>query len=202
VSHVEREALIKSITERVMSPDVEDFLGEDQRRHQFLDMLPTLQTKYLESLDNVSRFYWATTKSRLRSFLSLMPPTEETKIVWSTVQSIGAYSDWLLAHEEYPYEKFTHIFVQLRDRYGMPVDEHGKSRSIMTHLEIHKDYLGKYHGEYLYLRNDEVVNFVETYYEHVDALRSYCADRSYTGLSDEGFKEYLSQHEALQEGWL
>lgn len=195
-----REGMIDSITARITSPEM-NFVSEWRRTYlPLLELLPTLDDAQLAALDNVTRLYFCTTKSRMVSLSFLLHPTE-SEITWSAVFAISAYTEWLIANED-KYDKFIHTLLELRDGYGVTSDEHGKVASLLAHIKVREDYQTKSDGSLMYFKDKDVILLVEENHDRLDALMSYAGERRYRGLSDLEFREYAAQHQSLQQGWL
>jgi hypothetical protein len=126
---------------------------------------------------------------------------DEAERTWDVFMSVSAYSEWLITDSD-RYDKFIYVLTELRNEYGVIADEKGRVNSLMAHLKAKEDYQVKHRSGRNYMRDSEVVWFVEENWERLDALISYAGERGYTGLSASDFGGYLQQHKALQEGWL
>lgn len=195
-----RETLISSVSARLTSPEL-NFITEWKRISvPLLEMLPSLDDSRLYSLDKITELYFATRKSRMLALSFLSDPThsEET---WSNISLIAGHADWLIANEK-RYDKVVHLLMQLRDRYGVTAGESGRVDSFMAHVQVQADYTSRNESLHMYLQNEEVIRLVEEYHGNVEAFIGYAGARGYMGLNSEDFREYLTQHDALQEGWL
>lgn len=195
-----RDNLIASLNLALTSPSL-NFMTHWQRTSSYLvALLPTLSTQRLETLDAVVQLYCSTMKSRMTVLTYLLDP-DEAERTWDVFTSVSAYSEWLLADND-RYDKFIYVLTELRNRYRITADEKGKVNSLMAHLRVKEDYQIHHRSGRNYTRDSEVVWFVEGNWERLDALISYAGERGYTGLSTGDFEGYLTQHKALQKGWL
>lgn len=195
-----REALVASVSARLTSSELNFITNWKGVSSPLLEMLPSLDDSRLYSLDKITELYFATRKSRILALSFLSDPTraEET---WENLSLIAGHADWLMANEN-RYDKVIHLLMQLRDRYGVTTSENGRIESLMAHLKVQADYTLRNETLHMYLQNEDVIRLVEEHYEGIEAFISYAGARGYMGLNHEDFREYLTQHDALQEGWL
>lgn len=198
----EREELISEIN-AIISSSSYNFIT-DWRSKSVPEILAFLKTvddlERLRALRRVVLIFEATVRSRVAMITYLLNP-EDTENMWQTIASISAHSEWLSANS-YEYGSFVDAIHVLEHDHGIKADNNGCIKTIEAHLAVQKSYEKDPETTVWYYQNTPLVNLVESNCEHVRELISYVSEHGYNCLSEEGFKDYLKQHEALKTGWL